>query len=57
MKLMELNARTAEAHGLATVKVKITGKVDADGCVEVNCVETVTNDDGQTIIFSDERGD
>ena len=57
MKLMELNARTAEAHGLATVKVKITGKVDAEGCVDVTCVETVTDDDGQTIIFSDERGD
>ena len=57
MRLMELNARTANAHGLATIKVKITGEVDADGCVEVTCVETVTNDDGQMIIFSDERGD
>ena len=57
MKLMELNARIANAHGLATIKIKITGQLDAEGCAEVSCVETVTSDDGQTIIFSDERGD
>ena len=54
---MELNVRVAEAKGFAVAKAKITGPVDADGCVEITCVETITNEDGQTIVFSDERGE
>ena len=57
MNLMQLNLRTAEAHGLAEVKIKITGQVDEDGCVKVTCVETVTSDTGQTVILSDETGE
>ncbi len=56
MRLMELNARTANGYPLATVKVKVTGPVDADGCVEVTCVETITEGMEQVIIFSDEKG-
>ena len=56
MNLMELQSEIADHSGLARVKVKITGPVDADGCVEVTCVETIVEDQGQTIVFSDERG-
>ena len=55
MRLMELNARMANARGLAVVKLKIAGPIGADGCVEVTCVETVTNDEGQTIVLSDAK--
>ena len=54
MNLMELKERIAQARGYAVVKAKLTGPVDAEGCVEITCVETVTNDEGQTIVFSDE---
>ena len=56
MNLMELQSEVADHSGLARVKVKITGTVDADGCVEVTCVETIVDDQGQTIVLSDERG-
>ncbi|MGI4831675.1 MAG: hypothetical protein ACRYFU_26365 [Janthinobacterium lividum] len=57
MELMELNLRTANIRGSANVKVKITGPIGSDGYVEVTCVETVTNDNGQIVIFSDEKGE
>ena len=57
MNLMELQERLAGARGLATVKVKITQPLGEDGCVEVSCVETITNSEGQTLVLSDERGE
>lgn len=56
MNLMELQSETVGDSGLARVKVKITGPLDADGCVEVTCVETIVDDKGQTIVLSDARG-
>ena len=57
MDLLELNLRIANGRGSAIVRAKITGPLNSDGCVEVTCVETVTNDEGQTIIFSDRKGE
>ncbi len=55
MRLMELQSRLIDHAGLAKVKLRITGALDADRCVEVTCVETVNDDEGETIVLSDEK--
>ena len=57
MNLMEMNLRTASCSGLAKVKLKIAGPLNDDGCVELTCVETITEGSQQVLVLSDERGE
>lgn len=57
VNLMEMNLRTASCSGLATVKLKVMGPLDAEGCVELTCVETVTEGRKQMLVFSDEKSE
>ena len=56
VNLMELDLRTADCGGLATVRIKVTGPMDEDGCVELTCVETITQGHAQVVVLSDEKG-
>ena len=57
MNLREMDLRTAFCGGLTKVKLKVIGTPDEDGCVELSCVETVTDGRQQTLVLSDEKGE
>ncbi len=61
VNLMELKLRTGSCEGLARMKLKITGPLDEEGCVELTCVETVRTacaglGQNTTLVLSDEKG-
>ncbi len=56
MNVLELRLRTESAQGQALVKLRVSGAVDADGYVEITCVETISDEGKQTIVLSDEKG-
>ena len=57
VNLMELNLRTADCSGLATLRIKVTGPVGEEGCVELACVERITQGHVQLLVLSDEKGE
>ena len=55
MEVMELQARLAEVGGRAVVKIKVAGPDGPEKCIELSCVEVVTDDSGETVFLSSQR--